>query len=301
MRMEKSVCAIIVTYRIGKDLLRCFNSIKNQVGEVIIVDNGADSETVSVLNDLEKTHEKVKCFYNGDNLGLAAALNIGVRYALERGYDRILTLDHDSEATPQMVEKLFTTYSTLAKQGIKNVGIIAANPFDINVGKYIANENSVNGDCEVREVCHAITSGSLIDSRVFNCVGFFNESLFIYYVDDDFCFRCQNNKWRIYTCRSAVLLHQEGAKQVKKLLWRKYTYDNYDTYAIYYIMRNTIHMLRTYCRYHRYRYCYIPIRRVFVDGLKTILCDKNRIALLGFMIKGLFDGLRGKYGRLLNP
>lgn len=43
-----NICAIIVTYNIGKDLYKCFNSIVNQVDKVVIVDNGSSKETIMI-------------------------------------------------------------------------------------------------------------------------------------------------------------------------------------------------------------------------------------------------------------
>lgn len=40
--MTNGVCAIIVTYGIGKDVLRCFESVRRQVQETVFVDNGGD-------------------------------------------------------------------------------------------------------------------------------------------------------------------------------------------------------------------------------------------------------------------
>jgi len=295
--VKSSVCAIIVTYCIGKDLLRCFDSIENQVDEVVIVDNGADKETVSVLTGLEKVHHNVKIFYNRENLGIATAQNIGVKYAIDKGYTWVLTLDHDSEATPKMVEKLLNVYQTLSRQHVNNIGIIAANPFEMNIQEHLIPQKLFKGDCEVRQVDRVISSGSLINCHVFKQVGFFNESLFLYYVDDDFCLRCNNHQWKIYVCRSSVLLHREGNRELKKVLWRKCRLRNYGFHERYYISRNTIYMLRNYCKYRKF--CYRITRRMCVDILKTILFDKNKSKLMCFTIKGVFDGIMGKYGKLV--
>ena len=296
--MGKSVCAVIVTYHIGKELLKCFVSIENQVEEVIIIDNGADEETISVLTSLEKTHDNVKIFYNEVNVGIAAALNIGVRYAIDKGYTWILTLDHDSEATPHMVEKLLDAYLMLSKQHVDNIGIIAANPFDINIQKHLIDQKLFDEDCEVIGVGRVISSGSLINSSVFKDVGFFNESLFLYHIDDDFCLRCRNKKWRIYVCRSPVLFHQEGTKKIETFLWKKFCCYNYSSHARYYISRNAIYMLRRCFKYHRYRGCYYIIRRMFNDTIKIILFENNKANMIFYTIKGVFDGIRGKYGKL---
>jgi len=293
---QKQVCAIIVTFNIGQELLECFDSIKDQVGEVIIVDNGSASKTLSILNDISERYD-VKIFYNEENIGIAAALNIGVEYALGRGYEFIMTLDHDSKATPGVVEKLVGAYEELWSRGINNVAIVAANLFDTNIQAFMMSQELFKGEDILR--CNgAPTSGSLIHSAVFDHVGFFNESLFMYFVDDDFCLRCTTKGWRIYKCRSAVLLHQEGTKEVRDFLGKKFFYRNYNPPARYYISRNAVYMIQNYFRYGRYFNCYRIAERLCSQALRIVLFDKDRGTLLRFMFKGLYDGITGKYGRI---
>src|SRR5512142_1588135 len=111
--MTNGVCAIIVTYRIGRDVRRGFEAVRRQVQETVFVDNGGDPETVAVLRGIESTESDVKVFYNAENVGIAAAFNIGVRYALQKQYRWVLTLDHDSEATEGMVAALVAGYEKL--------------------------------------------------------------------------------------------------------------------------------------------------------------------------------------------
>jgi len=291
--MKSSVCAIIVTYNIGKNLLKCFNSIENQVDEVVIVDNGSNNETSNVLKDLEKNPD-VKVIYNKDNLGIATAQNIGVKYALSKCYKFVLTLDHDSEATPNMVQKLLSTYNNLTNQNIK-VAIVGANIYDKNAKRYLTGK-FFGDNSEVREAKTHISSGSLINTSTFEEVGFFNESLFLYYVDDDFCLRCRAKDWKIYICRSAILLHQEGSKEIKNFLGMKLTYDNYSFYARYYISRNAIYMLKNY--FKDYKYCLSIGKRLFMDLIKILLFDKTKQKMIYYYTKGIFDGIIGKYGKL---
>lgn len=296
--MNKRVCLIIVTYNIGKDLLRCFDSIKNQTDEVIIVDNGSNKETISVLKTIERSNDDVTVFYNGENLGIGAALNIGVRYAIKKGYEWILTLDHDSEATPDLVENLLAGYKTLTEQGIQKIAVIGANLFDTNIQSYMTSQK-LFGDSDIKEVRGVLTSGSLINSHVFEKVGFFNEGLFLYFVDDDFCLRCKNNGWSIYACRPAILFHREGIKEVRKFLWKKFIYRNYDFYARYYISRNAIYMLKGYFRSHKYYNCYKIVKRLCSHAFKIALFGKKRTTLFYFMVKGICDGIVGKFGGLV--
>src|SRR5208282_2178837 len=43
---RSQICAAIVTYNIAEAIRRCFDSIRGQVGHVIIVDNGSDELTL---------------------------------------------------------------------------------------------------------------------------------------------------------------------------------------------------------------------------------------------------------------
>ena len=53
---QNSVCGIIVTYNIGNNFYKCFNSVRDQVEKVIIVDNGSDEDTTSVLKNIKKNN-----------------------------------------------------------------------------------------------------------------------------------------------------------------------------------------------------------------------------------------------------
>jgi len=296
--MKNSICAIIVTYRIGRKVMKCFDAIVNQVDEIVIVDNGSDEETISVLTEIKKENHGVKIFYNQTNLGIAAALNIGVDYAIKNGYDWILTLDHDSEAEQDMVEKLLNAGLVLSERADNDLAIIAANPIDTSVHEYLYEQKIFDNNCDIAAACRVISSGSLIKSSVFGKTGFFNESLFMYFVDDEFCLRCRNNNLGIYVCRSAILHHKEGDKKKKKFLWKIPSYNNYDSQARYYISRNAVYMVASYLKSKKYRAGFGLIRIMLRDTAKILFFENNKAVLIHAALKGFFDGVTGKYGRI---
>jgi rhamnosyltransferase len=296
--MKNSICAIIVTYQIGKDLLKCLNSVKDQVQETVIVDNGSDAETVSVLKEIERTCNNVKVIYNRRNLGIAVALNVGVRYALDRQYKWVLTMDHDSEAAPGMVESIIKAYDQLAARGTENIGIIAASFVDRNVQTSYGQEKQSKQASGIEEVLRCISSGSMINCAVFKKVGFFNEHLFMYYVDDDFCLRCKDKNWRIYISRAATFIHSEGRRQIKKLVWKTFIYRNYDFLAMYYMARNGVYMLKKHFNYPRY--CWGGVIKHLCNIIITmILFSRNRTTLIRYTLKGIWHGITGRYGMLV--
>ncbi len=59
------------------------------------MDNGSDKEPVAVLKFLNDKLN-VDIIYNDENLGIATALNIGIKYAEKSNCKWILTMDNDS-------------------------------------------------------------------------------------------------------------------------------------------------------------------------------------------------------------
>ena len=289
------ICAVIVTYNIREAIHRCFDSIQNQVGHVVIVDNGSDEFTRRELNRLAAS-DSVTTILNERNEGIARAFNQAVQWARGEGFQWILTLDHDSEATPGMVDKLVQAYVTLQRQGIQNVGVVGANPFDQNTQLFIRGYHLREGGGMPLEEGDVMSSGSLIQSRVFDVIGFFNEDLFVYYVDVDFCLRVGRGGFRVFVCPEAVLLHKEGSKERRKFFWRHAYYDHRGKHAWYYLTRNTIYMMKKHDLSPSYTYP--MVRRICKDHVKILLYDKERFSVLWFSLKGLIDAFRGRFGPL---
>lgn len=287
---KTGVCAIVVSYNIGSAIHECVNSVRDQVSEVIIVDNGSDRATQKALDDLERL-PRVKVIRNAANRGIACALNQGVREALSCGHKWMLTLDHDSVATPGMVEILVRA-SASARAG---TAIFAANPYDRNAGTFRAQPDSFEGD-QSAEVDHAICSGSLMHADLFKAVGFFNESLFVYYVDSDFSMRARRLGIKTYLCPRAVLIHSVGISSRRRLFNHWTLQIEYAKEAHYYLCRNAVYMLR---RYHEFRlYKRSVRRRIATDFIKVVLYDRRKVSKLVYRFRGLWDGLRGNYGPL---
>lgn len=286
------ICAAIVTYNIGQALHRCVDAIKSQVGHVLIVDNGSDEPTRCELNRLTAS-DSVTVILNERNEGIARAFNQAVQWARSAGFLWILLLDHDSEATPGMVDELVRGYEALDRAGIRDVGILAANPFDRNIQQYLYFPPRANGGLPLRGG-EVISAGSLIRLRVFDVVGPFNEDLFIYFVDVDFYKRLLRAGFGAYICPEAVFLHQEGTKKRHRFLWIDAWYEHYGKEARYYLTRNTIYVIRK-----------LPvsrsdikvlIHRLWTDHVNILLFDKGRFGVLWLSFRGLIDGLRGKVG-----
>ena len=100
--MDK-VLVIIVTYNAHDWLHQCLNSVDMERYDAFVVDNASTDDTLSILH---AEYPKVIVRAMDKNLGFGQANNIGLRYALDNGYDYVFLLNQDAWLLPDTIEKL---------------------------------------------------------------------------------------------------------------------------------------------------------------------------------------------------
>src|SRR2546427_11959483 len=91
-----TVCAVIVTHNPNARFEGALDAVVPQVDHVFVVDNATTAVIRRWIYNLVEGRRNVSLIQNGTNLGLATAMNQGVRAALLRNCDWVLTLDQDS-------------------------------------------------------------------------------------------------------------------------------------------------------------------------------------------------------------
>ena len=83
----------------------------------LIVDDGSDAATRSVLSELEAEFDLVSVRRRERNGGRGAALKTGYRWAAERGFSHVVQVDADGQHlardVPKFVQAMTTTYLEL--------------------------------------------------------------------------------------------------------------------------------------------------------------------------------------------
>lgn len=287
------VAAIIVSYNPDNNLLDSINLLINQVERIIIVDNGSESEkkkNIKLIRDIDK--EKVEIIFNEENLGIATALNIGVRSALKQGYNWILTMDQDSKVSKNMVEKMLEVYNGIDEKERKDILSIFPNFVDERVQSI-----EENSDMDTYEYVDAdITSGNLLRAEVFDKVGFFDDSLFIDLVDTDFCMRLNEKNIKMIKVRDAILYHSLGESQSVKSIFGKFNTSNHSALRRYYMTRNRFYTWEKYKDLNSFTLNRDKslFKKEFV---KIILGEKDKVNKIKMVFKGYKDykkGIRGK-------
>ncbi|MCX6811162.1 MAG: glycosyltransferase, partial [Candidatus Berkelbacteria bacterium] len=96
--IDKSVCVIVLIYNGQQYIKDCFSSLlkinypRNNC-KILAVDN--DSSDNSILF-IERNFPSVAVIRNKKNYGFAKGNNIGIKWAIEKGFDYIYLLNHDT-------------------------------------------------------------------------------------------------------------------------------------------------------------------------------------------------------------
>jgi len=285
--MLKRVCAVIVTYNPAKDLLANVNEVNEYVDQILIVDNGTSKEQFNF--DEFKWPEKVKIIRNKYNLGIATALNIGVRFAFENSFEWILTLDQDTFLSKTSFQKMVLAYESHPKK--EEVGLLAPVHYDKGTGfqsRYLRYLKEPYAQSNI-----VMCSGNLIPKSTFEKVGYYDDDLFIEYVDHDFCLRIKKNHLKVFLVKDAVMAHSLGNVKVHKLFWKIFFFShNYLPVRRYYRARN-----RTVL-YRRYAGTWIihDLEFFLKDIVKIILVENSKFMKIKATFNGFIDGLLGRLG-----
>lgn len=290
--MDK-VAAIIVSYNPDNNLLDSVNLLINQVEKIIIVDNGSkdkNKKDINLIKDIDS--KKINIIFNEENLGIATALNIGVKQALNGGYDWILTMDQDSKASSNMIEKMLEVYNNIDKNERDNILSIFPNFVDERVQSIEENSNMSSYEY----VDADITSGNLLKAEVFDKVGFFDDSLFIDLVDTDFCMRLNEKNIKMIKVRDAILYHSLGESKSVKSGFLKFNTSNHSALRRYYMTRNRFYTWEKYKDLNSFTLN--RDKKLFKkEFVKIILGEKDKVNKIRMVFKGYKDykkGIRGK-------
>ena len=291
-----SVAAVIITYNVENDFKERINRLKGKVDEIIVVDNGSKAETINMLNELEK---EVTVIYLEDNKGIASALNKGIKYSIEKGYNWILTLDHDSIITDNMIKNMLTCYEGLNNELKEKVAMLV--PVHVEEKEYQngSNINEEKASNSYIEVLTEITSGALTKAEIYKNVGMYDEKLFIDLVDHDYCLSLNKKGFKIIQVNNATLIHNLGESVRKSILGLKMIPTNHSPLRRYYMSRNRHYIWDKY-KEDFPSWVLTDKRRFITENLKIVLFEDNKIEKFKYIKRGIKDYRSNIFGKFNN-
>ena len=289
------VCAIVITYHPDEALPDRLDRLRPQVQGVIIVDNGSTEAERQMLRGLA-ANPAVEVIFNGENLGVARALNIGLQRAAALGYVSVLLLDQDSCVAKDMIETLLAAQASFPDTG--RLAVIGSGFSEVKPSPHIG--SSPPGDVWV-EVQSTITSGSLLPMAAYSAIGPFREELFIDHVDTDYCLRARAKGYRVIKTRKELMSHAIGSPTRHSMLWAKKWTTNHSPDRRYYFARNDTVMLREYGTHGTAGWAWKSFCRSLRQCKRIALYEEGKAAKIGAVMHGWWDGMRGRLGPRRRP
>lgn len=298
------VCAVIVAYHPDLSVLqRLLTSLSSQVGHILLLDNSASNKVETVLNQ-QLSPKSWTYLHCPSNIGVAAGHNLGIRWAESQQFKYAILFDQDSEPAEDMVSRLMCALQSLAaKQKVAAVGPVHVDARTMQPATFLQFSGlrikkrccqwNVDGNKYIKAE-FLITSGTLLEIAVFHQIGEFDEGLFINNNDLEWCLRAKSKGYICFGVCDAIMHHRLG-DNITQILGM--TIHHNSPYRHYYNFRNRVLI---------YRRSYIPLTwkindapRMCVKILFHILFTKPRWQHLQMIMRGIWDGICGRSGKLI--
>jgi len=291
---KKNTCAVIVTFQPDADFGGRVAQIVRQTGGGVVVDNGSAEDCT---RELRKICDSLCLHFiqNPGNRGIAAALNQGVHWAAEQGFQWVLTLDQDSLVADDLVAKLSAVYKSFPEK--ERIATIGPNYKDANSGQLFLR---INGEGPIwQEVKTVITSGSLISLAARATIGPFREEFFMDYVDLEYCLRARAHGFKVVLAREPLMQHTIGVATMHKLPWKTTGTSNHSPARRYYMTRNHLVLVREYLR-NEPVWAFSTLYSRLKSTVLMCLFEKDRVCKLKYTATGAFDGVLSKFDRKMH-
>ncbi len=220
--------------------------------------------------------------HEGSNLGIAAALNLACKKALDDGFDKLLTMDQDSS----FLDGDFKLFKSIATE-LNWHDIASLSPLQAE-DSYVERNDEVNAN----DVTECMTSGSILNLTKFEVLGRFDENLFIDHVDHDYCYNALENGLRILVTKKLKLVHSLGDKATFRFFNYRLHYVSHSPLRVYYFIRNGYYIAKKHPKFAQ------KIKRLIRrEILKSLLFENERSKYVKFIMQALKDYSNNKLGK----
>jgi rhamnosyltransferase len=243
-------CAVVVTYRPELTALLKLLGQLNKETDFVVIDNG--SEEIERLEESITVYQRCRELIRLDNnQGLARALNIGIQWAQDQGFEYLFLFDQDSSLCDLFVSRMIRAgrdAEQYSRRGIAAVGpriinpqTLRQTPFKLFNRLWLRSDRHFAGSDSHYLADFLITSGTLLMLKHIQAIGPMKESYFIDNVDLEWCFRAKSLGYDLIGTDDAVLYHAIGERSLNPLV-RAGIMAQHNPSRTYYSSRNRIHL-----------------------------------------------------------
>lgn len=290
------VIIILVNYNNYKDTIDCIKSLRRVQYpnfHVLIIDN---CSTDNSFERLKKEIKKESILLSPTNKGFSNGNNIGIKWALDNGFDYILLLNNDTTVEPD-----FLDYLILTAESYKGNAIVTSNiyyydqketiwygggSFNEITGRVVhigINKKDIYKEKKPQEVSFISGCCMLFSTKIVTDIGYLSDDYFLYCEDLDYCCRARSNGYKLIYNPKSVIYHKvsSSTKKMPRLVG-------------YYLVRNKFIIIRKFIKRN---YQLIAKAYLFLECTKRILTNEYSANIVK---EAIIDYSKGRFGKKHN-
>ncbi|MGL4404932.1 MAG: glycosyltransferase family 2 protein [Notoacmeibacter sp.] len=199
---------VLVTFNSAHVIAEAIKSIAPD-NQIIVVDNGSQDQSLQISKALGAETISV-----GRNIGFGSACNLGAKRATA---EVLLFLNPDARLDSKALIKLQKAMQSLPEYAAFGLNIITDGRSFFRTStrllksRWLVRTSQPNADCDTEMLSGAAFA---IRKSVFDELGGFDEKIFLYFEDDDFCARLVKAGFRLRFLIGAKVEHAEGTSTI---------------------------------------------------------------------------------------
>ena len=296
------VAIVVLNWNGKNDTLACLHSLKGQEDvevKVILVDNGSVDDSVLSVSDQFPNATVIE---NGVNLGYAEGNNVGIKYALDQGFQYIMVINNDTILAPQCIFRLLkdlqlhpdaaaATPKSFYFQAPDIIyfagGKISRDGRTVHIGGGSYDGPKYNLPCNTEWLTGCAI---LFRSRSLKEVGLFESKYYLLYEDADWSLQARAMGYRLRFVPEATLWHKTSPSFGKT--WSP-------LYLYYYTRNNFLWIERNFSLQEKPRLYYSALKRALDNALfrNKMLPLKDKYIIQRSVWKGIFDYVFRRFGQ----
>ena len=218
---QNKVGIITVNYNNSSDTLLCVKSLMELKDindhKIYVVDNGSTDKSPVIL----KKVKGIELIRSKINLGFAGGNNIGIKKALADGCNYIFLINNDAEIIdPETLTKLINNNKGITAPIVSFVrGKEIVYDYGGKIDKVFGRNTHYESPFKIENLYPTADYYSgvclMVSAKVFEKIGFLDDSYFLYYEDVDFCLRAAQAGFKLKLCPNVTIMHMLSASTKK--------------------------------------------------------------------------------------
>lgn len=302
--MNYRVYIIVLNWNNIHDTIETIDSLNNQDysnHEIIIVDNNSN---LKVKEELKRNFPNIVQIENQMNYGYTGGNNIGIKYALENNADIVIIANNDilieDKSTISKIVQIFDKFNgkisiigpklmdyynrTLVQEEGTTIFRSESDPYFYN--QYMKEDRTLSDTIKYFDGVPGAFMA--VKKEVFEMIGFFDDKLFMYGDETDFCYRAWVKK-----CYSAIdcniLVYHKGSNSSQIV----------SPNTAYYKTRNLLYLIKKHKLTNKYYRFFLKKYYIgtICEIIRQIITMSKSMEFVLAELRGFTDGIFNNMGQ----